>query len=307
MSRRQLLTAALFVLCSVPSTAPAYDPHIHETIAARAVETFRACESGDRRVVAIADAGWLAIAAASRAEDGASWTRLVNWHFVNRSIDSAPYWRIAEMSLVPLFRSVAEELAAAAGNDRFELIGRVLHYVEDVTVPAHVVPAYHGPRAPGMGLERGGFVIKDEVDDYPKTDPQVWADLDKAGICGEAEKMARAHPAVVELLQRVADGTRTAIAEPVPGAAAVTWKSLFWVDPEDGEFFGRYNVPVYDRGELDCANGPGGYFGAESVCGPAGRPLRIRTEVYRDFVRSRLRAAILGDVAVLYQALAPAR
>jgi hypothetical protein len=288
--------------------ADAYDPGIHTAIAERAVRQFRECTRADARVSAVGEREWRAIADASHAEDSPSWTRLVNWHFLNPTIDSAPYWGIAEMSMVPLVESVATELARTNGDHRLELVGRALHYVEDATVPAHVVPAYHGPRAPGMGLERGGWVIKDEVDDYPKTHPEVWFTLDTGGICRQAREMARAHPGVVDLLEQVANQTRDAIDEPVPDAGALTWKTLFWVDAQDGEFFGRYNVPPNGPGmPPDCSKGAAGYFGKETVCDPAGQQLRIAPDVYRNFVRGRLRAAIIGDVAVLYAALAPPR
>ena len=52
--------------------------------------------------------------------------------------------------------------------------GRVLHYIQDLSVPAHVMPAFHGPGEPYDGFDAGG--VKAKIDAHLGTIDAKWCD-----------------------------------------------------------------------------------------------------------------------------------
>lgn len=136
------------VAASAGVAAPvhAFDAERHPELTRQAVELYRQCEG-----VPLSDELANALAEGTENEDASILTlgqRMANWHFYNRDGKLRDSW-FANRSLDVIFakRNVElETLLAAKTRDReqiYERAGRVLHYIQDMSVPAHVVPVYH--------------------------------------------------------------------------------------------------------------------------------------------------------------------
>jgi len=98
-------------------------------------------------------AGLEIIAAFSGEEDlSPILTRSFNWHFFDAYRDNEEYamgrhFTGARKSLHHIYDKRADALIEALDNGRetevFEYTGRLLHYIQDMTVPAHVAPIFH--------------------------------------------------------------------------------------------------------------------------------------------------------------------
>lgn len=225
------------------------------------------------------------------------------------------------MSITKLFKKIEKEWKKNAGplpKDREELIesfklaGRALHHVEDATVPAHVVPVYHGPSIPRMGKERDVPLFKqipDEIDAYPgphglEPDLQKFPKACDAALDNAKKAGASANP-MQEILKKTAAKTRESLGRPINEkkfGKSLTWH-FFWKGPSD-RFFGKYNIPTKgwdgDITKVDCAKSTGGgLFGNPDICF-GGQHLKISQSTYKDFVQARLDEALTADVAMLY-------
>jgi|GEM_PF-1428036 len=95
-------------------------------------------------------------------EDGFSIERATNWHFYRSGDDDQflqPFEGFFNITYHPSSRNVVGDhntkfnayiQAHADGeridsNDFFNLLGRVIHHIQDMNTPSHVVPVFHGP------------------------------------------------------------------------------------------------------------------------------------------------------------------
>ena len=83
-----------------------------------------------------------AIIVGSAREDAPSWQRISNWHFF-RSNDQMPIWRGFRFDSRGRVQALQEQLHLCAAEERYELIGRLLHHIQDMSTPSHVTPIYH--------------------------------------------------------------------------------------------------------------------------------------------------------------------
>lgn len=95
------------------------------------------------------------------------YTRVTNWHFYNKNLDRdvlhEPIWSFMEpltfhLSSDHILKKRCEELdqeiAKKSVKDACNLTGRILHHIQDMSTPSHVVPVYHG------------FTIRDSFETY---------------------------------------------------------------------------------------------------------------------------------------------
>lgn len=136
--------AAASVGVAVP--AQAFDAERHPEFTRQAVELYRKCKG-----VSLSKESAEALAEGTENEDASILTlgqRVANWHFYNRDGKLRDSW-FANRSLDVIFAKRNDELEvllAAEPRDPvkiYERAGRVLHYIQDMSVPAHVVPIYH--------------------------------------------------------------------------------------------------------------------------------------------------------------------
>ncbi|KQQ64395.1 hypothetical protein ASF84_25995 [Pseudomonas sp. Leaf127] len=122
----------------------AFDPELHRAYTRQAVAAWAGCASLLPEVGA-------ALAAGTDAEDTGvltAWQRLTHWHFYNRDGKLLPFWFI-DRNIDRIFALRVEALEQLLQQKRppitevYEQAGRVLHYIQDMSVPAHVVPVFH--------------------------------------------------------------------------------------------------------------------------------------------------------------------
>lgn len=83
-----------------------------------------------------------AIIVGSAQEDAPSWQRISNWHFF-RSNDQMPIWRGFRFDSRGASRRCRSSCTCVRPRS-YELIGRLLHHIQDMSTPSHVTPIYHG-------------------------------------------------------------------------------------------------------------------------------------------------------------------
>jgi len=86
------------------------------------------------------------------------YTRATNWHFAPHNLEhqtlQEPIWSFMEPLTVHIssdyilkkrYEEMQKEIGKQSKVDAFKLLGRVLHHIQDMSTPSHVVPVYHGP------------------------------------------------------------------------------------------------------------------------------------------------------------------
>ncbi len=156
----------------------------HKALTQLAIDRYR---SGGESVFAraLADARWCrSLLRGTTDEDGISLRRATNWHFypANEALRDAEFvlFPLPRISAVPTSRKVmgyrrrqlCSGVKDGASKSLFATFGRLLHHVQDMSTPSHVVPVYHGP---GRG---------DPFEDYLLAH---WADLSR-GVDARTEK-----------------------------------------------------------------------------------------------------------------------
>lgn len=135
----------LFILMTI-EPAFAFDAKRHSVYTLQAVQAYRDCQGAELPI----DAG-RALAAGTEAEDTSLLTlreRATNWHFYNRDEKLRPGWfgsRNLDDIFIKRTQSLEDLLASQKPDtaDVYERAGRILHYIQDMSVPAHVVPVFH--------------------------------------------------------------------------------------------------------------------------------------------------------------------
>lgn len=115
-----------------------------------------------------------ALCQGAKREDAPTLSRGLNWHFypANEELRQADrdflIWTLRPTSLFILGKRQAEVLPLLGNSSSrrlFTAMGRVLHHLQDMSTPSHVVPVYHGPK------------IADPFEDFLE---ERWPQLDAA-------------------------------------------------------------------------------------------------------------------------------
>jgi hypothetical protein len=229
--------------------------------------------------------------------------RITNWHFYNPDRTGLSRVGLIEQSHLRLWQELKEGLGSNEGASALLFLGGLLHLVEDVSVPAHAVPVYHGPTAiAGIGPEHlrplvtymksagktHGGMIKDPIDLISPDSKGLAENLaPTAEFCSSLGSGA-------ETPEEIRDGLARAVyallQEQIPGCDGVKWGD-FWVLPTEREYFGRYAVgngqPLF--GEQGVVRSPKG-----SSC-----EMGDQEERYAEFAGKLHREAIKADLRML--------
>lgn len=238
--------------------------------------------------------------------------RATNWHFYNRNLDcdvvKEPVWSFMEPLVFHLSSDrilrrhcdqLAREAAKGAVEDCCELTGRILHHIQDMSIPAHVVPIYHGP------------LIADSFEEYLHRD-YLFADGRLAGLPDVSVPAVDSSQALAALVlknyQTAAEATLALLSGEGSGFAATVdnremllpW-SFFWAD--------RYTCQR-DAYPAECTFAGFGRFGplgkdfGTSDLELQGVRYRIEPEVYVSFCE-RLCLKMLADSLATLAILEP--
>lgn len=211
-----------------PIAAFAFDADVHMTYTKDAVSLYlQHCQSplSERAKAALiahlAHGAW--------AEDETERiSRSLNWHFYNRDgqVESTTLFN---KSLDAIFaRRVGDlerQLATPKRNleETFVAMGRVLHYIQDMVVPAHVVPIYHVKFKP--------FIDKpDGVDGFrPTTPPSFEFSSAQCALLRQGE--SHTPRSFRALLDAVAQETLTAIGQGADSSPSTRHWLRYWPTP----------------------------------------------------------------------------
>jgi hypothetical protein len=232
--------------------------------------------------------------------------RPFNWHFYNAERAASSKVGLVDQSMAHLWENLNKNFSLAKRNhDRLLFLGGIIHLVEDLTVPAHVVPVYHGPTAIGiMGPIRFKPLVKYMQDKSNAYSRKIVDPID--AIPPDVGRLENAFLKSKDICARVSassaspDEVRTATAKftldqlgvEIPECPGVTWQA-FWLKPIGKEYFGRYNI---------ADNNP--MFGEAGVLSSktATCTLTRLERRYLDFVFALHMRAIESDMQVLYWA-----
>jgi hypothetical protein len=123
---------------------------------------------------------------ANKNEDGLTLTRAMNWHFYNPDLPENRKAFLHYRTFDRTFQGIVDDLKeeSLTKKEGYEILGRVLHFIEDVTVPAHVVPVYHSFILPIISGKLQS-VIKDSIDSYEVC--EYCRDSEENGKCQECK------------------------------------------------------------------------------------------------------------------------
>ncbi|GAA0854358.1 hypothetical protein GCM10009114_09790 [Aliiglaciecola litoralis] len=177
-------------------------------------------------------------------------TRARNWHFIHSQRQHLAKVGVINQSMSKLWELAQQGLQDNPDqHDKLLFVGAIAHLLEDATVPAHIVPVYHGPTAikhigPNQlaplvrymqqNRPENKFAIHDQVDKYA---------IDKQSVQNaiDCESISTSGQPLPELLQRNEFYTRRLLQTPIPDCPEVSWQ-VFWSPPEADSYFGRYHI-----------------------------------------------------------------
>lgn len=240
MSLSRLFCFSLFcVLFS--STIWAYEPGIHATISAEAMRQYRLCVPDDTRIEARAKL----FIESSRREDNVlhNPNRSREWHFFSVRGDLGRSEEGVRISLNTRFDELLKVMARYLENPLiedyelgklYETLGRLVHYVQDVTVPANVIPIYHSSGKPDL-FSGYGFDKNASQSYFANNQQSICAEVNKTITLAKADKLPDAKVDLYALLKSLSLRTLTAsehetfVLNTGKKQKQLAW-SLFWLE-----------------------------------------------------------------------------
>ena len=302
MKRRATLALALALpLALLPGPALAYEPEIHQKLTFLAAKQFNRCVTDTDlpglnalqvRIVAKANA---------RQADLNFFVRIFRWNYYDRSgVGDRDILWVIDTRFHEHFDQLLRRVAAAAdAHDRYQNVGRIIGYIQDVSSPAHAVPVY--------ASRWWRLSTKDRFDRYPVDEERLAETV--AGRCDQALSLPRPVPQAADgdasapaqspgppaagvagyqaLLEAAARETLAAVQAPMIGLPA-TWE-VFWTPDEDPGSFGSYGPAGNNFGR-----------GARFPCGLSEQCELLRDDpLYAAFALERHAAAVLRTMQAL--------
>jgi len=285
--------------------ADAYEPATHYRFTVEAISQFKECFPNNKFILK----GRNRIADYTEHEDSIlhNFWRFGQWHFFSPKGDLGRSGLGFRISMDYRFHYLEKKLEKLISKDSLrkfdwseihETIGRLIHYVQDVTAPPHVMPIYHWSGK------------KDLFDGYPFDASKV-ANLfkqNKVKVCSDISTSN--YPDLFSLLVQAAKNTkRVAVKEPLRISGShnsdATW-GLFWKEDKNckdivkekfkdyGPLGNNYgNNHIWDRCDL-----PEGYSPLYKYCG--GESCIIDKTAYVNFAQRRHQEAVNLTMKALY-------
>jgi hypothetical protein len=219
------------------STAHAINKETHESVTTLAIKTYQDCTK-QLKVKDTLTKGKGIIVESTRLEDESPLIkRYFNWHFYDayngKASEMGRSLTGARKSLHHIFNERADSLVEALEknnkNHIYEFTGRLIHYIQDMTVPAHTAPIYHYK-----------FMVdkSDYFDEMPEWRSRIFKP--KANLCSSMNvKINELKNHFNTILNNTAIGTRNRIKAEILAKdghrlKGKTWEE-FWVlrNPDD--------------------------------------------------------------------------
>ncbi len=205
--------------------------------------------------------------------------RLKQWHFWDpkRRNDNGKY---INKTLHKRFDAVEKSIFKPLDffSSKYSELGHLLHYLQDVTVPSHVVPIFH----PAPPLFKSDGFDKYAIDTY---------NLENETSFNCSSLISALPSNFNELLDSYAKYTLKSIKEVIPakGNKKYTWR-LFWKEAKKNKRFGKY-------GKV------GNRFGKEMEVKKIDTPFFMTREIYNNFAKNLHEKALQATIQaiMLYQ------
>ena len=218
--------------------------------------------------------------------------RIINWHFLNPLRQQYAKVGLIDQSMQRLWQQLHMALAQAeTPMQRSLFLGGLAHLLEDVTVPAHVVPVYHGPSM----AEWLGPIQLDGIADYLEGQVMIHDAIDYWPV-DLASLQALTWPCVSEQVDSItvlrdltALHTLAMLNEPI-AQCNVTWQ-VFWQAAKNESYFGRY---LHRQGEVVFGKAVQLYQGGYTC------ELEFNDWRYHHFVAKLHQHAIRADMQLLH-------
>lgn len=266
----------------------AFDPGFHRRYTSQAGEMLRKCDTHGVKVPSNEEID--ALAKATEAEDDASIVRLANWHYAHNPAMARYFLPGIQMDLRRIFDRRVDELFEYAGSGQwcreevFRRAGSVAHYIQDMRVPAHVIPINHGSVFGEEAFDKYPFAILPVAPKDP-SQCEAW----KAAAAPSRDTLAR-------LLADARVDTRRRMHTRIPaaGAGKCTWSKAFWCDPAKDQCpadipgFGTHRKSKFGDLHVDCEDAQG--------------RLRLTPADYDDYFREAYQSMLVDTAIVVLMA-----
>lgn len=289
-----------FPLLLLPlSHSLAFDKDVHVEVTEKIIEQYNRCavELGKPE---IGSPDGAEVARYAMMEDEKPLiTRALNWHFYDALRDTRDRMPrrllLARTQMHHIYDVRVRKLYRAINEDNQQKInrrtGRVLHYIEDMGVPAHVAPIYHA--APGDGwLQK--LMVKNEPDMFDSMPVRYKEKLTYQVPLEDCKELDTADRTLEQIMVDMAEDTRAAIRRPLVAGSSETFESVFWNLRKPGSPKVRY------RGFVGYGTaGRKGFNPKDAVCtvGERNVCMDFFLERYRAIVRSGVKALLLIETA----------
>lgn len=237
------------------------------------------------------------------------YSRATNWHFYNRNLDrdvvEKKVWSFQEPVVFHLssdhilqerVEQLSREVDKRSVRDCCLLVGRILHHIQDMSTPSHVVPVFHGPQVPDSFES---YLNTSYLNDYGTLTassvnlPTLIPVFEKAREYGSVMNIYQS--AAQETLEFLDSTSCPALENGIP--RQLNW-NCFWSPQESTH---------PDALPSECtfsgfgSFGPlGKHFGVTDDIEVRENRYRISRESYRDFCRHRVDAMLTWSMQTLY-------
>lgn len=226
-------------------------------------------------------------------EDVPSVDRLTNWHFYPANdLLKMKMWNIVIPSSASLVeerqQELIEELNHGLSERLFTRFGRLLHHIQDMSTPTHVVPVYHGPGLP------------DPYEDYLEYDWDYLShavDADCPGVPGlvNVDQFTELYRAAARATQKALASHNLSIHVLIDGVATQTDSKLFWLTHENV----RESKPKHFKHGFGGFGILGEHFGKDEVRYIQGHGYQVNLKNYRCIAATFVNKAIDDSLTAL--------
>ncbi|WP_333984899.1 hypothetical protein [Ectopseudomonas khazarica] len=243
-----LAVLGMILLLNPLGSAFAFTPDLHSAYALKAAQAYKTC-AGVELPAQLSEA----LAGGARAEDSSLSTlfqRITNWHFYNRNNMLKSFWFFNRNQDV-IFTKRTEKLDRLLEDPNadsakvYKQAGRVLHYIQDMSVPGHAVPVYHA-KLPGND--------PDPFDDFESIEALPVFGLSEMQCQELRDEIGKADASPRHFLNDAATATLQVIEQIDPAGNPIVdgaWKA-YWVypasDPDEArKGWGEYGICAFSR------------------------------------------------------------
>ncbi|MCD4653330.1 hypothetical protein K8T06_05290 [bacterium] len=242
----------------------------------------------------------------SKIEDRCSCSRAKNWHFYAANPELEGYvhvlWPFPRITIKPTSGFIVkerQEMLNSSLNTRsdswlFTFFGRILHHIQDMSTPSHVIPIYHG------------LIVSDPYEKYLVSQWIIIAELIRKKFKVPTEVLEEPYTTFVDLYQNAANRLLEFLrsekssfpvkfdSEMITGSSELLWKPY---DPTNKHSTKGVLFKIRGFGKFGIV---GQQFGNNTPFELNGNVYQVKTEVYRWFAEKFVSSAVADTLRALH-------